>query len=515
MTPRWRPAMSGVLLSSALLAMSAGPAAAQTHAPDSGGFPQGVASGDVTSDSAVIWARGDERARVRVQYGTQADLSDSRAARTARRATEESDFTTQVRLSGLEPDTTYHYRVSLTSTRDAGQTVRSPIGSFRTAPGRETSRAVSFTVGGDVGGQRYCRRPDRGYDIFDRMSELEPDFFVANGDMIYADGECPAEGPDGPGPWENVPGDFPSIASPTVDWTDRLAVQDNYRKHWRYHRADRATQAFLRHTPMYSQWDDHEVINDFGGPWTWWNPATRERPGYRNLLEEGTEAFFDWNPIRRNRAEENRIYRSFSWGEDADLFILDQRSYRSRNDVADTPENAKTLLGPEQLEWIKSGLSGSEATWKVVSQDVPWSILTGSIANGRDGWANGGTDQGFEREGLELLRHLDEQDVDNLAFVVTDVHNTQNIRYSLDADGDGDQLVFHEFVTGPLSAVMVPPGDLDPSFNPTRLYGEGNLFNFGHYRIGEAADGQVHFRAEVRGEDGTVRPGSEVDIAPR
>jgi len=95
------------------------------------------------------------------------------------------------------------------------------------------------------------------------------------------------------------------------------------------------------------------------------------------------------------------------------------------------------------------------------------------------------------------------------------VHNAQNIRYSLDADGDGDKLVFHEFVTGPLSAVKIQPGQLDPSLNPTRLYAEGDLFNFGYYRIREAADGQMHFQADVRGEDGRTRPGSRIDIEPR
>ena len=30
------------------------------------------------------------------------------------------------------------------------------------------------------------------------MKELSPDFFIANGDMIYAGDKCPADGPDGP-----------------------------------------------------------------------------------------------------------------------------------------------------------------------------------------------------------------------------------------------------------------------------------------------------------------------------
>jgi len=355
MTARRRRALSGLALSGVLLAAGALPVAAQTastQSPDptppsgpSSGLPQGVASGDVTSTSAVIWVRAEDRARVRVQYGTRRDLSDAKTARSARRATEASDFTAQVRLSRLEPDTKYHYRVLLTGTRGTRASVRSKRGQFRTAPDAEASREIAFVVGGDVGGQRYCRRPGRGYDIFDRMAELKPDFFVANGDMIYADGDCPAEGPDGPGGWENLPGDFPSIASPTVDWTNRPLVRDIYRKHWRYNRADRPTQRFLRRTPMYAQWDDHEVINDFGAPWTHWNASQRERPGYPNLVQEGRAAFFDWNPIRRNRADENRIYRSFSWGEDADLFLLDQRSYRSRNDLADTPQTQRHCSG--------------------------------------------------------------------------------------------------------------------------------------------------------------------------
>ena len=87
----------------------------------------------------------------------------------------------------------------------------------------------------------------------------------------------------------------------------------------------------------------------------------------------------------------NKIYRSFQWGKDLDLLILDARSNRSRNDIADTPENNKTMLGKEQLKWLKENLLNSNATWKIVSSDVPVSIPTGANASmfGRDGWANG------------------------------------------------------------------------------------------------------------------------------
>jgi alkaline phosphatase D len=152
---------------------------------------------------------------------------------------------------------------------------------------------------------------------------------------------------------------------------------------------------------------------------------------------------------------------------------------------------------------------------------VPISIPTGSnaVEFGRDGWANGteadfSAATGFEREFTDLLRFIDENDIQNVVFVVCDVHFAMNIRYEVDADGDGDPVVFHEFVNGPLNAVAVPPPGLDPTFNPTILYQEGDLFNFGYVRIEPAADGTYHLIADVRGEDGLPRPGSTVELAP-
>ena len=57
------------------------------------------------------------------------------------------------------------------------------------------------------------------------------------------------------------------------------------------------------------------------------------------------------------RDDKNRIYRSFNWGPYLDLFILDGRSYRSPNSMVDTPENNKTMLGSEQLEWLEQNLA--------------------------------------------------------------------------------------------------------------------------------------------------------------
>jgi alkaline phosphatase D len=506
----------------ALLFAIQGAPSAQVPAPLV--LTHGIASGDVTSSTAVIWARASGKAQMHVDVDTDPALSRPRSSKSAA-ASEAADFTAQLTLEGLKSDTRYYYRVWLSGAGGRGRSrvSESPIGTFKTAPDPWQSRPVSFIVGADVGGQRYCRNVAQGgYRIFEKMERLNPDFYIANGDSIYADADCPVQGGE-PG-WVNIPGDFPSIADPLVDWTQVDTVREIYLRHWRYNRADPFTQSFFQSTSMIAQWDDHEVINDFGAQWTYWNSATAPgtpgyRPGYPNLVAAGLDTFFAYSPIDRDRADRDRIYRSFRWGKDVELFVLDARSYRERNDTLDTAAEFKPMLGREQIAWLVNGIEQSTATWKIVSSDVPISIPTGSLAFGRDAWARlpGEPPTGFRRELLFLLSELDRINAENLVFVATDVHYATNLAYAFDGDGDGDALTFHEFVRGPLNAVKNPArtkAQLDPSANPTVLYTEGGFFNFGYFSIRKQADGRVHLIADARGDDGQARPLSIVDLTP-
>ncbi len=491
----------------ALVAMVATGAPVGAAPPDPLRLTHGVASGDVTEGGAVLWARVDRPAVVHFEVSTDPGFRRHDAAVTVP-ADPDADLTAHAAVGDLQPGTEYVYRVWATGSKGGLSAAR--VGSFRTAPAPDAAEPVRLVWGGDVGGQSYCRNAAwGGYAIFAEMAELSPDLFVANGDMIYADGACPA---DGPGDWENIPGDFPSIAA--VDWTDPDAVAGVFEGHWRYNREDPFLQDFLARVPMVAQWDDHEVINDFGAPWTYLNSATADRAGYPNIVEAGRETFFAYSPMAHNPADPNRIYRSFDWGKNLELFVVDARSYRSRNDVADTPENAKTLLGTAQIDWLVDGVTESDAVWKVVSSDVPISIPTGSVAFGRDAWANGAEPGGFERELWGLLSELDAADVENLVFITTDVHFAETMRYAVDADGDGDSLVFHELVSGPLNAVRGFPRTLDDTFSPEVLYAEGGIFNFGMLEIVAGSDGLPRLRADIRDETGAVRPGSSIELAP-
>ena len=531
----------------------------------------GIASGDVTDKSAIIWSRvNNQLAQMNVEYDTNANFTDP--LRKTAQANSTTDFTAHAKLDGLQPGTQYYYRVWFTGS-DLGNNTNSStnddlsatpnvaeqveVGTFRTAPSRNmtsNSSDISFIWAADLGGQSYCRNVNEGgYSIFKSMQSLIPDFFIANGDMIYADGACPAQGPtflnntnNQTISWTNIPGDFKSIADPSVDWNNITEVRSIFLEHWKYNRNDTYFKEFLSNVSMYSQWDDHEIINDWGSKWPYWNLFSIDREGYPNIVKEGTDAFLYYSPLdidnKTGNATANdhdeHVYRSFNWGKDLDLFLIDGRSYRSQNHLADTPDSNKTMLGEEQLEWLKQELSNSNATWKIISSDVPISIPTGSNASilGRDGWANGNETSnysyytGFERELTDLLRFVDEHNIKNIVFLTTDVHFPVFFKYNFDLNNDGNITDIYELVSGPLSAsrtisladasrLGAPFPKLDGTFNPSILYQEGTIFNFGYVRIEGGMEnednGKPHLIADIRDENGTVRPGSLLDLTPQ
>ncbi len=223
-----------------------------------------------------------------------------------------------------------------------------------------------------------------------------------------------------------------------------------------------------------------------------------------------------------NATTQHKIYRSFNWGKDLDLFILDAHSFRSRHD---SPNSAnKTLLGKDQLKWLEEGLLNSKATWKVISDDDPITIPRCDekeslrTPRGCDNWATDGKIKwSFASERSDFMKFLDENNIKNVTFVTTDVHFPANIVINEDPNHDGRKLTVYELVGGPLSAGPTEqPGNLDPTINATYLYKEGKIFTFGHYSLKkDLSDNKVHFIADVRGVDDLVRPGSRLDLKPK
>lgn len=439
------------------------------------------AAGDVVDRTAVLWARADREGWMRIQ------VEGPGGGNWALPATAERDFTVKLSLRRLRPDRLYRYRVWCSEPQ-------ARKGSFRTAPSPETPATVRFAWGGDVGGQNVCRDARLGYPLFTAVEALQPDFFLGLGDMIYADGRCEATGRYGNA---QIPGSF----GPAVDVRDFWA-------HWRYNLEEANFQRLRAHVPYIAVWDDHEVVNDLG-------PLhdTQQTPPHSprvHLLPFGLRAFLDYNPVAEEPKTPGRLYRAIRWGKHLDLILLDTRQYRDANSAPDSKPFPKTLLGREQLTWLKARLKASEATWKVIASSVPLSIPTGfPPENGRDGWANFDQNTGFENELWEIVRFLRDEGIRNVVFITTDVHFATGFRYRPFPEDPGFEL--YEFVSGPMNAGLFPNPDFDLSLNPKRLFFFGpsdevatyeeavKWMNFGVIQIDRGGVLQASVR-DVRGE---------------
>lgn len=405
-------------------------------------FPQGWAWGAATHESAVFWIRAPESGDAVLEIETPAGPRRESLA-----FARENDFIARVKIAGLEPDTIYPFRI-LSAGRTAG------AGRLRSAPAPDQKRPVRFVFGGDLGGQNACRDLERGYPIFDAMAAHDPDFFLGLGDLIYADNTCEAEGRFGN---RQVPDPAPPAAT-----------LDVFRSKWKYNRSDESLRALLADTPYVPIWDDHEVINDF-------HPGSRGTPpAYdpdRPLLPLGLRAFREYHPLARGSGANASapLYRRLRYGAHLELFILDTRSYRDPQNRPDRPTAPKTMLGTEQLAWLKRSLQASDARWKLIVSSVPIAVPTGK-PGARDGWAGYDGDTGYENELGELFEFLGRENI-RTVWLTTDVHFAAVFRYA--PLPDRPAFTVHEIITGPLNAGLFPNRAYDESFRPERLFFHG------------------------------------------
>jgi alkaline phosphatase D len=420
------------------------PPEARQQAPT---ITHGVVVGDITSRSAVLWARGSESGSLHVRlsggpHGHIAPVS----------LDADHDLTGQLLLGGLRPGTLYRYRAWVSNGPPGSAHGPVTRGSFRTAPAASDATPFRIAFGGDVSGQNVCRDADDGIPIAATIDRWNPDVFIGLGDMIYADDVCLATGRYGNA---QVPRGVAQATNLAGFWA-----------HWRYNREDPGLRALLASAGYVGVWDDHEVLNDFG-PLS----DTRATPPYDptvHMMPIGRQAFEDYTPVARHPSDQHRLYRSLRYGRHLELFVLDTRQYRDANIAPDDPADPKTMLGAAQQAWLRSSLATSTATWKVVVSSVPMSIPTGfPAANGRDGWANFDQPTGFEHELTGVLRAAQSAGVDELVWVTTDVHFAEAFRYTPFAD-DPD-FVVHEIATGPMNSGIFPNRAVDPSLNPETL----------------------------------------------
>ncbi|WP_050897267.1 alkaline phosphatase D family protein, partial [Patulibacter medicamentivorans] len=348
-----------------------------------GRFLDGVASGEPGPNAVTFWGRlstSRPRSAARLVVASDAGLRNTVATAIVPTSTA-VDHTLKARIGGLRPATRYWY--AWQSADDV-----SPIGRTKTAPPADSATPVAI-------GFSSCQKLPTGFfNAHHDALTHDLDVYAFLGDYTY---EYDARRNDASTQLDRGPG---YVDPASTDLT-------SYRSKLRLYRADPGLRELHRLHPIVHTWDDHEVENDYtdGDP----APSIAQRnAGYR--------ANFEWLPRIATAGDRFRVYRSLRYGANAELFLLDERQYRG------TDGGRPTILGRRQLDWVKRGLEGSGARWKLVGNPdmiAPLGVVLGGesgITINPDQW------DGYPAERAELLAHLADRRIDDVAFLTGDIH---------------------------------------------------------------------------------------------
>ena len=429
----------------------------------------GARSGEVTTDSAVLWARATADGRLDARIS-----SNGRVLREIEGvwADERADHTARIALDGLAPGR--RYDADLWFTGPDGATGAVERVSFSTAPVHAAAQSLVWS--GDTCGQGFGINPELGgLTTYRAMLGTRPDLFLHCGDTVYADIEILPAVPEPTGEtWRNL----------VAEGVDKVAeTLAEFRGRHRYPLLDDHVRAFYAEVPTVAQWDDHETCNN-------WYPGEvidDDRYAERRadvLALRGRRAWQEYQPVpvralvdgRGDGFARRRIYRRVPRGQHLDVFCLDMRSYRGPNPTSADP-GQPGLLGPEQERWLVEQVTRSRATWKVISADLPLSAPS-NHADDLDSVPNydSGPPTGREPELARILAAFQRAGVRNIVWLTADVHYTAAHHYSPERAAVTDFDPFWEFVSGPAAAGTFATKDaqLDGTFGPRVVFSKGN-----------------------------------------
>jgi len=423
-------------------------------------LPNGVASGDVTQTSAVLWAHSTALGEVMFEYSTFDDFGIIDGNETV--AVVDVNQPVKVEISGLIPATQYYYRVTDAQNEAA-------VGEFRTTWDIGISAGLRFGASGD-----WQQAPP--FPSLKNVPERDLDFFIKLGDSIYADSETPA-----------LPG---VVQARTLD-DFRIKHNENLSS-----RFGSNVMALLNaSTPILATIDDHEIVDNFaGGAVPGQSPDASdvhplEPPLFTDAVDfvnetqvyqDAMQAFQEYNPIRSELWDtpndvlthgKPKFYRKATYGSDATVLVLNARSFRNAplpavtnpfdaNEVeaflSSTFTADRTMLGYAQMDCLKNDLVDSQQdgiVWKFII--IPEPIQNFGIINAEDRF------EGYAAERTELLKFIHENHIENVVFIAGDFHGTivNNLAYQeLLTEGTEDAVVVDstpisafEVVTGPVA----------------------------------------------------------------
>ena len=321
-------------------------------------FTLGIASGDVTDDSVMLWTRlAPEPLRVDggmpprglpVQWEVSVDPAMSRIIQSGEVvAAPNLAHSVHVDVQRLEPNREYWYRFSTA-------THQSPIGRTKTLPSAGNSpTSVRFVTAS-------CQNYTHGYFVaYDHMVRDDPDFIIHLGDYIYdtsfGEGFRKHEAEQAP-----------------------VSLTEFRRRHALY-KTDKHLQYAHAQVPFLTTIDNHDAIEDMD-------------PGKFAQRAAAYQAWYEHMPVRGYDVNDNNRFdlkRLITVGGLIQISLVDSRQFRDKKELcADFDpaygfgnyrercdavfDESRSLLGKEQERWLAANLANNESTWNVIASAGPF-----------------------------------------------------------------------------------------------------------------------------------------------
>ncbi|MFT7599036.1 MAG: alkaline phosphatase D [Acidimicrobiales bacterium] len=371
-------------------------------------FALGVASGDPTHESVVLWTRliGDDlpdRAPLVWELAYDSGFVEL-AATGVIEVVPDLAHSAHVEAVGLPSATTFHYRFRT-------GTAISAVGQTRTMPADGTDVAKVRI------GVSSCQLIETGHwAAHEDIAAADLDLMVWLGDFIY-----------GGGGFSNYEGRSHIGGDPTT-----LA---DYRARYAQYRQDPVLQRASAAHPWLVTWDDHEVDNDYDAGvdpvrraaayQAWWEhqPTRLPAPG-----SEGGSA-----------SDGFAVYRSVDLGDLCRVTVLDARQYADDS----------TLLGDEQRTWLAGQLDNG-ASWALLGSPV---LVGGLLVPGQETLLPYTWD-GYPLERAWLAEQLAARP--NRICLSGDLHSSAALTVSADPADRSLPVVATEFMAPAISSEFPP-----------------------------------------------------------
>ncbi|HVU87466.1 MAG TPA: alkaline phosphatase D family protein [Pirellulales bacterium] len=400
-------------------------------------FKLGVASGDPSPDGLVLWTRlapkpleggGMPAEPVEVDWQVAADEPFSKVVRQGKTtATPDWGHTVHVEVDGLEPGRWYWYQFKVGSET-------SPKGRTRTMPPADAAAPpLKFAFAS-------CQHFETGYyTAYEHMLKDDLDLVLHLGDYIY----------EGAARDDRV----------RKHVGGKIETLDDYRNRYAQYRGDPALLAMHAAAPWIVTWDDHEVENNYAGPYP--EDLKVSQADFLKRRALAYQAYYENMPLRRSalpHGPDMPLYRKLPFGRLANFYVLDTRQYRTDQPCGDghkkpdasVYDEKAAILGDAQRKWLLDGLGSSHAKWNVLAQQVMVTRIDYAAGDvevlDMDKWA------GYEADRRRLLNFLAERKPANPVVLTGDIHTNWACDITTDYNKQDAKNVGVEFVGTSISS---------------------------------------------------------------